>query len=289
MKSSIMISEIRSLMKGGYDLHVHNKPSHFDSRQWDDAEVAKQYDECEFGGFLSKSHYDSSVARAQVANINSGAKTQIYGGVTLNWPVGGLNPYAVESCLKFGGKMVWMPTRDSANCLAYGNMHGNFFDRNPVEVTDKNGKLVKGVYDVFDVVKKYNGWLATGHISPKEAVLLCTEGRARGVNMILTHPDWNRTIVPLEQQKKLADMGVMVEKIWGNVIKGHITADDMAHSICTLGKEHVFLVTDLGQKNWPRPVDGMTDFLISLMERGISADMLRTMIYENSKMILREI
>lgn len=289
MSSELLISEARGIIKGGFDLHVHNKPSHFSSRAWDDVEVAKQYDACEFGGFLSKSHYDSSVARAQVANAYSGAKTQIYGGVVLNWPVGGLNPFAVESCLELGGKMIWMPTRDSVNSLSYGHMSGDFFDREPVRVTDENGKLLNTVYDVFDAVKKYNGWLATGHISPEESVLLCIEGRKHDVNMILTHPDWNRTVIPLEQQKMLAEMGVLVEKIWGNVIKGHISAEDMANSLKVLGKESVFLVTDLGQKDWPRPVDGMTDYVAAMLELGVDADALHTMVCTNPKMILGEL
>lgn len=289
MSSEVLLSEARGIIKDGYDLHVHNKPSHFESRAWDDIEVAKQYDECDFGGFISKSHYDSSVARAQIANAYSGAKTQIYGGVVLNWPVGGLNPFAVESCLKLGGKMVWMPTRDSVNSLNYGHMAGDFFEREPVKVTDENGRLLPAVYDVFDVAKKYNGWIASGHISPKESVLLCTEGRKYGVNMILTHPDWNRTVVPLQEQEKLAKQGVLVEKIWGNVIKGHISADAMAYSLKALGKDSVFLVTDLGQKNWPRPVDGMIDFIAAMLDLGVEPDALRYMVFNNPKRILGEL
>lgn len=286
MEDKLLFSEARGIMKGGYDLHVHALPSHF-SRAWNDIEIAKQYDECGFSGFLTKAHYDSTVARALLANETRLAKTKIYGGVALNWPVGGLNPFAVESCLKLGGKIVWMPTRDSENCLNYGTMDGDFFDRKPVKVTGEDGKLVPEAYDVLDAVKKYNGWLATGHISSDEAILLCKEGRKRGVNMILTHPDWNRTTVPLELQKELARIGVVVEKIWGNVIKGHISAGDMAHSIRVLGSKSVFLVTDLGQKNWPRPVDGMTDFIMEMLRQGISSGELREMVYTNPYNIIR--
>lgn len=288
MRDEKLYTEARAIIRGGFDLHVHNRPSHFSSRQWDDIEVAKQYDECDFGGFLTKSHYDSSVARAEIANLCSGAETKVYGGVVLNHPVGGLNPYAVESCLQLGGKMVWMPTRDSENSLRYGHMSGDFFEREPIRVTDEDGALLPAVHDIFDVMKKYNGWLATGHISPEEAVLLCREGRAQGVNMILTHPDWNRTIVPLEQQKELAQRGVMVEKIWGNVIKGHITAEAMAHSLKVLGAESAFLVTDLGQKDWPRPVDGMVDFVTEMLCQDVGAEALRRMVCDNPRRILGE-
>ena len=33
-----------------------------------------------------------------------------FGGITLNQFVGGLNPWAVETALKMGEKIVWLPT-----------------------------------------------------------------------------------------------------------------------------------------------------------------------------------
>lgn len=286
MEKSEMISQAHSIMKGGFDLHIHALPSHF-NRMWDDVEIAKQYDECEFGGYITKSHYDNTVGRALLGNMYSGAKTKLLGSVTLNWPVGGINPFAVESCFKLGGKIVWLPTRDSENCLKYGDMKGDFFKRDPV-IVSKDGKLVPAMYEVFEATKKYDGWLATGHISPEESLLVCKEARKMGVNMILTHPDWNRTVVPLDLQKEIASMGVLVEKVWGNVIKGDITSEEMAHTIRVLGADSVFIVTDLGQKNWPRPIDGMSDFVCDLLGHGFSAEDIRKMVVDNPKHIVRE-
>lgn len=39
----------------------------------------------------------------------------MFGGITLNRQVGGINPYAVESALKLGGKVVWLPTQSARN------------------------------------------------------------------------------------------------------------------------------------------------------------------------------
>ena len=62
--------------------------------------------------------------------LYSGCTTaKALGALVLNWPVGGLNVYAVEEAVKAGAKIIWMPTRDAANSLDFGNMEGDFFNR----------------------------------------------------------------------------------------------------------------------------------------------------------------
>ena len=63
----------------------------------------------------------------------------------------------------------------------------------------------------------------------------------------------------------------------------------MAYSLKALGKDSVFLVTDLGQKNWPRPVDGMIDFIAAMLDLGVEPDALRYMVFNNPKRILGEL
>ena len=53
--------------------------------------------------------------------------------------------------------------------------------------------MKKEIFEIFDIIKKYGACLATGHLDTKEAYLLCKTGTKHGVNMILTHPEWNRT------------------------------------------------------------------------------------------------
>ena len=136
--------EAAELLEGGYDLHVHSTPSHIE-RILDDVEVLQQACEAKMAGILIKNHYESTAARAMLLNKRSGLATKAYGGVVLNWPAGGLNPYAAESALKLGASFVWLPTRDAANCLAYGNMPGDFYDRPGISVLDENDKLLPAV------------------------------------------------------------------------------------------------------------------------------------------------
>jgi len=115
------------LIQGGYDLHTHPLPSHVE-RALDDFALLREADELGMAGVMIKNHYESTSARAEMANRRVETRSaRAYGSVTLNRPAGGLNPYAVESSLRMGGRMVWMPTRDSANSLQFGDMEGDFF------------------------------------------------------------------------------------------------------------------------------------------------------------------
>ena len=110
----------QELLHGAYDLHIHTSPSHF-PRLLDDFTLVEQAAAAGMAGVMLKSHYEPTGARAAMVNLRLGQLgTAAYGGIVLNWPVGGLNPYAAESSLKMGGRFVWMPTRDAANSLAAG-------------------------------------------------------------------------------------------------------------------------------------------------------------------------
>lgn len=174
-------------------------------------------------GVMLKSHYEPTAIRAALVNLYSNCKTRAYGAVVLNWPVGGLNIYAVENALRVGARIVWMPTRDSANSLAFGDMEGDFFNRRGITILEEDGRLKPVVYDIMDAVKKQGASLATGHLSPRESIFLCREGRSRGVRMILTHPEFCRTVISADLQEEMADLGVIIEKNWLNVAAGMVT------------------------------------------------------------------
>lgn len=269
-----LVSEI---LNGAYDLHTHSKPSLF-PRSLNDLELIQEADSAGMAGVLIKSHYEPTVGRANLINEISGCKAKAYGGVVLNWPVGGLNSFAAINALEQGAIIVWMPTRDAFNSLNYGDMRGDFFKRSGISVIDENGKLLKEVYEVMDVVRQYGAYLATGHISPAESVLLCKEGRKAGVKMILTHPEWPRTIIDAGTQAELACLGVLIEKNWINIAEQSLSACQMSEHIRLAGIQNVFLATDLGQARNEHPVDGMRRFVEVLLCQGFSKEELITMV-----------
>ena len=276
--------KVRELMRGAYDLHAHPLPSHF-GRCIDDFEFARSCDEYQMAGAVLKSHYDSTAGRAIICNKYSGANAKMYGCVALNQPVGGLNAYQVECTLKMGGIIVWLPTRDASHIMKRGGKHTDFLERTPIDVLDEKGYPVPEIYKVFDAVKKYNAFLGTGHISPEESKVICAEGVKHGVNMILTHPDSHTTKMALEDQIELANMGVLVEKVWDNVLNEYISAEQMAKSIKAIGAERCFMSTDNGQKGKP-PVQGMYDFIKAMLEQGITEDEITMMVQTNPQRIV---
>lgn len=276
MESAQIIVE--RLLRGSYDLHMHAAPSPF-GRLLDDFELLEEAGQAGMAGILLKSHYEATGARAQLANEHCASSCKAYGGIVLNWPVGGLNPYAVENALKRGSRIVWMPTRDSSNSLRSGNMPGDFFDRPGITVLAEDGSLKPEVVEILGIARKYDAAVATGHISPEESVLLCRKGRELGTRMILTHPEFDRTIVPAAVQREMALLGIYVEKCWYNIAEGNCTAEEMAANIRQVGCEHCYLVTDRGQGNREHPAEGMKRFLFTLLDSGLTEEELYMMTH----------
>lgn len=273
------------LIKGGYDVHVHPDPSHF-PRNTDDFQLVRRADELEMAGVMLKSHYDPTGARARLANKYAGAKhTRAYGGVALNWPVGGLNPYAVESNFKMGGRVVWMPTRDSHNCLQYGDMPGDFFKRPGIRAFDEAGKLRPVIYEILEIVRANNGVLATAHLYLDEVLALCAAALDMGVTTVLTHPEWVRTAVPLELQVQLAGQGVVIEKLWENVRDGFVTAEYLAHTMREIGFEHIMWGTDGAFGDFD-PIQAIMDFIDAMSAEGLDDDAIRVMLCETAGKLL---
>ncbi|WP_101910087.1 DUF6282 family protein [Marasmitruncus massiliensis] len=275
------------LIKGTYDLHIHSSPSHF-PRVIDDFELVREADEYGMAGVLIKNHYETTGARALLVNKYSGAKTKAFGSVTLNWPVGGLNPFAVQSAIRMGARYVWMPTRDTAHCLSYGDLPGDFYKRPGITIFDDNGKVLKVVYEIFESAKAEGVYVASGHLSPSETIAFCKAGREINANVILTHPDWDRTVLPLETQMELARMGVLVEKLGCNILMNDISQQAMADSLRKLGTENVFMATDCGIVGTIKPAPGMANFIEQMLDEGICEKDIRTMTVDVPKRILGE-
>ncbi len=276
---------INELLQGAYDLHIHAAPSPL-PRAFDDYELLKRADEAGMAGIMLKSHYDPTAVRARLVNAHTAYKAKAYGGLALNWPVGGLNPYAVANALARGAKIIWMPTRDSANILSYGPVGGSIFQCPGLTILDEQDDLKPVVYDIMDLVKQHNATLATGHLSPKESVLLCEEGRRRGVRMVLTHPEYVLTALDKEQQAHLASLGVIIEHCWYNLAAKNCSPEAMAANIKAAGAEQCYVSTDRGQCGCLTPVDAMKKFLSTMLDAGLTEQELALMVKDVPERVL---
>lgn len=276
---------INDLMQGAYDLHIHAAPSPL-PRAFDDYELVKQADQAGMAGIMLKSHYDPTAVRAKLVNAHTSCTAQAYGGLVLNWPAGGLNPYAVANALARGAKIIWMPTRDSANILSYGPVGGSIFTCPGITILNDQDALKPEVYEILDLVKKYDASLATGHLSPKESMILCEAGRKRGVRMVLTHPEYVLTALSTEQQAYLASLGVIIEHCWYNLAVKNCSPGAMAANIRAAGAAQCYLSTDRGQSGCLTPVEAMKKFLATLLGAGLTEQELAVMVKETPEKVL---
>ena len=108
-------------LEGAYDLQVHVGPDVI-ARRIDDIDCAREFLAHGLKGFVLKSHYIQTGERAQVVT-KAVPGSRVFGALTLNHSVGGLNPVAVELAGRTGCKIVWMPTVDAQNETA-GRLDG---------------------------------------------------------------------------------------------------------------------------------------------------------------------
>ena len=98
-------------LKGFYDLHVHPSPD-VKKRKFTDPELAGRLLEAGMQGGGIKKHFSETACRAALLQQQF-PQLKVAGGIVLNRPNGGINPYAVENCIALGGKFLWMPTLDA--------------------------------------------------------------------------------------------------------------------------------------------------------------------------------
>ena len=109
-------------MKGVMDMHVHSNHD-IRIRAYDDFELMEAGIRVGARAIVIKTHQGITVDRAYLCNrhnqiVHGGDNDfQMFGSITLNRQMGGINPAAVESGLKLGGKVVWLPTASACNHL----------------------------------------------------------------------------------------------------------------------------------------------------------------------------
>lgn len=267
------------LLEGAYDLHVHTGLD-YRPRSVDDIELLQQADEYNMAGVLIKNHYEPTQARAFLANRYGNSKAVAYGSIVLNSTVGGLNPYAVENSLRQGAKMVWMPTMDSVLCA--GLKLGQQFDnRKAISLYDSGGKIHKEVYEILDLVKQYDVYIASGHMGAAETLDFCRLALSLGVKVIMTHPDWVRSPIPVETQTEMAEAGVLVEKVFW-----YCSPEEICRSARQVGVTRTFVVTDRGQADQDTPTQCLLRYVEEMLVCGMTEKEIQILICEVPRRII---
>ena len=204
------------VLTGSIDLHAHFGPDSYD-RQWDAFEIAKLAKERGMRGIVLKNHWTESAGLAWLVRKYGAQGIEVFGSVTLDTPVGGVNPMAVRYMADVEGtwgRIVWMPTHDSEHEVDYNK------ETRTRAVVSRNGKLIPEVFEVLDLIKERNLTLATGHVTPEEALMIMAEAKKRGITkIIVTHPllGPQYTDMSLAQLQEAVKLGGAIEITAGTV------------------------------------------------------------------------
>ena len=266
-------------LEGAIDLHFHAGPD-VRERKLTYLEAAIQARDVGMKAILIKSH---STITADIASLIQPLVRDIlvFGGIALNYPLGGLNPVAVETALKLGAKQIWMPTLHAANQYRYEKKRGG------ITVLNREGSLKREVIEILEILSEHDVILSTGHLSQSEIVLLVREAKKRRIKKVLvTHPDHFFIQMPVEVQRELANEGVFFDRCFPTQRTSPLTMEEMAKRIKEVGVASSILTSDFGQPENPFPVEGLRSYIQQFIQLGFSTQEIDQMVRINPSRLL---
>src|SRR5258708_31671917 len=147
-------------LTGVIDIHVHSDPDSV-PRSIDAIDIAKLARSRGMRGLVLKNPYEPTASLAYIVRKEVQG-IEIFGGISLDLTVGGVNPAAVEHMTHVNGgwgRVVWMPTFDAENQVRFDKAN------RPYASISKNGLLLPGVNQVLALIARHKLTMATGHSS----------------------------------------------------------------------------------------------------------------------------
>ena len=269
-------------LKGVIDMHVHSNPD-IRKRAYDDIELMEAGIRVGARAIVIKTHQGTTMDRAYLCNrhnriVHGGDNDfTMFGSITLNRQVGGINPVATEVALKLGAKVVWLPTASATNHLIRMGK-----DPSAGVPTVVDGRIVPELKDIFQLVKDYDAVLGTGHVSPGECFTVVEAARAAGVKkLVVTHPEWWIVGMSIEDQVRIVkDYDVLLERCFAQNMGGGKYKSNLPENvevIKVVGYRNVLISTDGGQTENPNWEIAMEQYLQYLADHGIPMDQIHYM------------
>jgi hypothetical protein len=286
------VNIIDTLVSGAIDMHVHFCPESLMERRQNALQLAHSAREIGLRALVLKCREYNTVPVALLVS-ELVTEVQVFGSLTLENEIGGLNPSAAISAARMGAKIIWMPTFSSANSKSVVEKVLGFKLPGPEQVIlDSGGQLKAEVKEILQVVKEYNIVLATGHISPQETFALAEEAQKTGFNKLLvthaTQGALSSVLLKKEEIRQLALGGVYIEHSFWDLLPTMNGTDPlkMVELVQYTGAEHCIMSTDLGQSYNPPAPEGMRLFIATLLRKGLSADQIELMVKTNPARLL---
>ena len=252
-------------MNGAIDMHAHSDPDGT-PRAIDAIDLARLAKSRGMRAIVLKNHYEPTASLAYIVRKEVPG-IEVFGGISLDLTVGGVNPAAVEWMTKVKGgygRVVWMPTFDSESQVKRQNQ------QRPFARVVKDGKVVPEAVQVIGIAAKNNLVLETGHSSGAEALLLIQEAKRQGVQHVvvthaLTNPGGPLTLAEIQEAAK---MGASIELVYAPFNDAQLQKD--VEVIRSVGVGSVVLSSDLGQPTNPLHPDGLLALYKGLVAHGLT-------------------
>jgi hypothetical protein len=281
--------EVDELLVGAIDMHVHPSPSPF-PRRISVVSAARDAASAGFRAIVCKSHHHNTqmdvLAAADTGELDE-LRIEVFGGIALNHYVGGLNPYAVELCLRMGGRVVWFPTLFSSAHLCHEHSPDSAFRSSAIKlregpalsVLDGEGRIKPEVTDILGIIAEEDAVMNAGHLPADEIDLLVPAAVRAGVRrMVVSHPSFVIGATPARTAKWTAQ-GVQIEQCISPARK--IELNELREYIAAVGADNTILSSDYGQRKNPLPVTGYRRLLRELLDDGMSHQDLRKLVSDN--------
>jgi hypothetical protein len=273
------------VLDGAIDLHAHHGPDSY-PRQWDAFEVAEIAADRGMRAIVIKNHWTETAGLAYLIRKYGAQGIEVFGSLTLDTPVGGMNPQAVRYLVDVTGgygRVVWMPTHDSEHEVRVLGQNRPF-----VHVSE-NGELLPQTLEVLSLIAEHDLTLATGHVTPAEAIMIITEARSLGIErIIVTHPLLGEqyTYMSDDELATAVELGGVVEITAGTIYREGPVRQRALEVIRALGPDNVFIGSDSGLIGTPNHPDALVMAARELRAAGYSERDLDLMFKINPARLL---
>jgi len=282
--------DVDDLMENAIDCHAHGGSDPFNRLLLED-EIAFDYSKENMRAVVFKTWFTPSASRIQLvqkyldqwAEQHETRPVEIFGGITLNQSVGGINPNAVKRCLGFPGfKYVWMPMVDSYHHrrIVFDDWTGK-----GLRLLDDSGTVLPALTDVLKIAADNDLVVATGHFpyDPDHKAMLEEAKRVGVKRMEIIHPAHIHCKTSMAQMKEAASEGVklMLSGLGTTTFPLHETGPVYAvKMIKEVGADNIVYGSDYGQIHNPPHVVGTRWLIKLLLSYGATKDEVRKVMQE---------
>jgi len=286
------VNAVDTLISGAIDMHVHFAPESLMERRQNALQLARTAREYGLRALVLKCREYCTVPIAKLVS-ELVPEVQVFGSLTLEPEIGGVNPTATIAAARSGAKVIWMPTFSSTNSRAVCEKVLGYKLPGPEQfLLDTKGKLKPEVKEIFQIAKEFDIVIASGHISPKEVFALAEEAQAINFKkLVVTHALQGALTAVLctnDELKQLAKAGVYIEHSFCDVLPTMNAYDPVriVELVKAIGAESSIMSTDLGQAYNPPAPEGMRMFIATMLRKGLNTNQVEIMVKKNPQKLL---